>query len=434
MATRVQVHDVAQPGFGVHVGAAIPKPGAAIREPVVAASENGAAARDQPLSEAASFLLDIIRFGAAVLVVVAHIGHAEITTGFRDRQVLGQVAVPVFFVLSGFVIRFITRARRGSMRGFFIDRAARMYSVALPAMALTLLLTGLTRKVAPVYYARYFAAFADHPLLRVAANLTFLSQSWGHTVIPFLDLPFWSLSYECLYYAAYGLAFYLRGWQRVAALCVWTVVAVPQVLFLLPVWWLGCWVFDLYRALRLTRTARAIRLGTILYLAAGVVLLAAGSRPALTWPARALGAFAALPHPLAALHVAPERATLMALGTGAAAGVALLLLLLLSDLVRLAWLGRWARRFRYFADGTFSLYLLHYPLMVAATALGLYRPRTPALSLATTLAICATLIALARPMDTLKVRIRSALQRMLPAAPSRQSRERSDFEPASAGP
>ena len=63
------------------------------------------------LSGSASFLLDILRLSAAICVVVAHAGHPEFSTGFQNRQVLGDGAVPVFFVLSGFVIRFVTTTR-----------------------------------------------------------------------------------------------------------------------------------------------------------------------------------------------------------------------------------------------------------------------------------------------------------------------------------
>ncbi len=90
------------------------------------------------LSTNASFLLDLVRFSAALMVVAAHLTHAEFPTGFHERQWLGDVAVQVFFVLSGFVIRHVTLTRSANIREYFLDRAARMYSVMLPAMALTI--------------------------------------------------------------------------------------------------------------------------------------------------------------------------------------------------------------------------------------------------------------------------------------------------------
>ena len=362
------------------------------------------------LPKAASVLLDVLRFSAALLVVLAHVGHREIATGFRDLQVLGQLAVPVFFVLSGFVIRFVTRSRAQDLRGFLIDRGARMYSVMLPAMLLTVVLSASSYALAPQYYLHHFGAFSNHPLTRVFFNLVFLSQSWGHTIIPLIDLPFWSLSYECLYYVAYGLFFFLRGRRRVMALVVWAGLAGPQVIFLLPVWWLGCWIYDLYSALRTTQLAMVMRLFTLVTVLPATLLVVFDSRlRGVLWAGSR--AFGRLPEPLGVLHLAPERATLSAFAIGVLAGVALLLLLLLSDLMRMKTEGAWAHRFRHVADGTFAIYLMHYPLLVFATAAGLLRPGRPVVSWIVIGVICAGLILAARPLDALKRAMRSRFER-----------------------
>ena len=44
----------------------------------------------------------------------------------------------VFFVLSGFVIAFVTDKKKRSGRDYTISRASRMYSVALAALAITI--------------------------------------------------------------------------------------------------------------------------------------------------------------------------------------------------------------------------------------------------------------------------------------------------------
>src|SRR6185312_4117513 len=85
---------------------------------------------------------------------------------------------------------------------------------------------------------------------QVAANLTFMAEAWG------LDLPvsfnsvFWSLSYECTYYAIYGIAFFGRGRWRVLSLIALCAVMGPPILSMLPLWLLGCWIHDLYQRLR----------------------------------------------------------------------------------------------------------------------------------------------------------------------------------------
>jgi hypothetical protein len=57
------------------------------------------------LSTTNSVFLDLIRFAAAVIVFWSHITQARFSTGFSTQGTAGHMAVCVFFVLSGFVIR-----------------------------------------------------------------------------------------------------------------------------------------------------------------------------------------------------------------------------------------------------------------------------------------------------------------------------------------
>ena len=52
---------------------------------------------------------------------------------------LATLAVGVFFVLSGFVIGYAVHEREKDARSYFVGRAARVYSVAVPALVLTLM-------------------------------------------------------------------------------------------------------------------------------------------------------------------------------------------------------------------------------------------------------------------------------------------------------
>jgi peptidoglycan/LPS O-acetylase OafA/YrhL len=362
------------------------------------------------LSPMVSFLLDLIRLSAALCVVAGHLGHPELKANLPNLQILGDISVTVFFVLSGFVIRHVTLAREHTLRGYLIDRASRIYSVALPAMVLTLALAFACSRIDPAYYTHYFAEHATHPLTRVLFNLVFVSQSWGHNTIPFIDLPFWSLSYECLYYVGYGLFFYLRGLKRVIALILLAAIAGPQVLFLAPIWLLGCAVYDIFQLLRHHPFAvSAMRLAALcLFPFLAIVLVAEPKRVAapFTW-------FINLPNPLQLLHMDPMRATLFAFTAGVIAAAMLLPALILIDSIWITANQRMFHRFRRIADGTFAIYLMHYPLMVFATAAGLFQPHSPARDIAVAVAICLLLIALAGPLDRLKIQIRSALRALI---------------------
>lgn len=370
------------------------------------------AVQQETLPEPASFVLDLIRFSAAILVVAAHLGHPEFRTNLPNHQVLGDIAVPFFFVLSGFVIRFVTLSREHTLREYLMDRASRIYSIALPAMALTLAVTALLYRFAPGYYGQYFSAFSSHPLARIGLNLTFLAQSWSRVVIPFTDSPFWSLSYECPFYLAYGLIFYLRGWHRTAALAMWASIAGPQILFLLPTWLLGCALYDTYRRLRGTAAALALQAFTLAAVFLAGLLVAVGKGSTLAWVGDRVLRLTLLPNPLLRLGIDPHRATMTALVTGVIAAASMLLLLLLSDLIDIQPKNVWFRRFRRLADGTFAIYLMHYPLMALAAAAGLLRPNRPVLDFVTVASICAMLIVVAPRLD----RFKSALRRRLRAA------------------
>ena len=50
---------------------------------------------------------------------------------------LGNDAVMVFFVLSGFVIAYVADKKERTPRDYFVSRFARLYSVVVPALLLT---------------------------------------------------------------------------------------------------------------------------------------------------------------------------------------------------------------------------------------------------------------------------------------------------------
>ena len=85
-----------------------------------------------------SLYLDLMRFLAAVFVVLAH----YIQYGVLDETVvrfvpdIGREAVIIFFVLSGYVIAYTTQSRRHSFREYMAARCARIYSVAFPVLLL----------------------------------------------------------------------------------------------------------------------------------------------------------------------------------------------------------------------------------------------------------------------------------------------------------
>ncbi len=338
---------------------------------IAGSSVLSAATRDaDPLPETASLLLDVLRFGLCLAVVVGHISEGWFNTNWPNLMVWANSAVPGFFVLSGFVIRYVTTTRERDARGYFVSRASRIYSVVLPAIALTVVLDAVARHVDPVFYRSVFrpTPWGEVPL-RIGLNLLFLTQSWGHAVLMLSNTPLWSLGYEVPYYVLFGVALYRRGVSRAILLVLCGMVFGPQVLLLLPIWWSGIWLYDLWQWFRSPR--RTIRARCAVVSAAMAALL-------LLWlPVDGVSGFDRVgrwPNPLFLLRQFPVRASMYEISAGLLSFAALLLLLCATDLVRLPKQTRAARAVRFAAEGTFTLYLFHFPLLMFAGALHLFQP------------------------------------------------------------
>lgn len=374
-------------------------------------------------------MLDVFRFAAALAVVITHVCLPEFGTGWGEHLEFGTVAVPVFFVLSGFVIRFVTRTRESSGRDYFIDRASRIYSVVLPALLVTVAAGGVCLLLDRGRFLQDWSSTFAHPVARIALNLAFLSQAWGHNTIPFANLPFWSLGYECPYYVLYGLMFYGRGWARVALLAAVAGLVGPQVLFLLPVWWMGCWVYDAYQWARRQRHVTSAMVGAVAawgVAAAGMALL--GRRAMLLWPVAAYAWMEGLPHPFVRLGIPVYRATMVAMAVGVCCAAVLLVGLLALDGVGMArgtMAAVWVRRV---ADGTFAIYLMHFPLLMVATFAGWLRSGHGIANGMVVAGVVVTLILASRPIDGLKRWLRGRLRTWAGAVTTRRAAKiRADF-------
>ena len=197
------------------------------------------------MNKPTSIYLDLIRFLAAVTVFFVHANYDRFTGGipvFWRLKDLGNDAVMVFFVLSGFVIAYVSDQKEKTLKDYFVSRFARLYSVAIPALILTVMLdtVGL-RLFYEVYDGGWFQN--DRPAWRLASNALFINELWFTSVRPFSNGPFWSLGYEFWYYAIFAVTTYLKTplkYLLVAALCLFIG---PKILILFPVWLLGVLVY-----------------------------------------------------------------------------------------------------------------------------------------------------------------------------------------------
>jgi peptidoglycan/LPS O-acetylase OafA/YrhL len=96
-----------------------------------------------------SLYLDALRFGAALAVFVSHYATGRISGGLFWRFDGGRTAVLVFFVLSGFVIAWVSDTRERTLEEYGLSRVARLYSVMIPVFVLTAVLDTSAKQSTP---------------------------------------------------------------------------------------------------------------------------------------------------------------------------------------------------------------------------------------------------------------------------------------------
>ena len=182
-----------------------------------------------------SIYLDLVRFVAACLVYMYHSNQRLLVQDILPASDYGHSAVTVFFVLSGFVIAYITDTKERHWATYAASRISRVYSVALPAVFLTIGLDAVGRHLYPALYDYPFDQF----LVRTAASLMLLNETWFISITSFSNVPYWSICYEMWYYVAFGLVMFMPrrvGWLAAVILAL---VLGPKVFLLAPIWMLG---------------------------------------------------------------------------------------------------------------------------------------------------------------------------------------------------
>jgi peptidoglycan/LPS O-acetylase OafA/YrhL len=195
------------------------------------------------MTNALSLYLDALRFGAAFTVFLSHFG--RVGGGlFWQIQPYGRTAVLVFFVLSGFVIAWVSETRERTLEEYALSRVARLYSVILPALIVTAVLDHIAMAIDPSLYGPepLPAMLRGGPLnvfLGYVLSLSFLGSSWTLVMPPGSDLPYGTLNYEAWYYILFAVATFLQGRRRIVALAVAALLAGPKVLLFFPLWLMG---------------------------------------------------------------------------------------------------------------------------------------------------------------------------------------------------
>jgi peptidoglycan/LPS O-acetylase OafA/YrhL len=198
------------------------------------------------MSKTFSIYLDLVRFIAACLVYVYHSNQRLLVSDVLPASNFGHSSVIVFFVLSGFVIAYITATKENKLSSYAASRISRVYSVVLPTIILTVVLDAIGRQLYPALYAYPFDKF----VLRGLASLLLLNEVWFISITSFSNVPFWSICYELWYYVAFGIFAFFPKKVSVVLLMLLALMLGPKIVLLAPIWAAGV---ILYRWERLNR-------------------------------------------------------------------------------------------------------------------------------------------------------------------------------------
>lgn len=184
-----------------------------------------------------SLYLDVVRFIAAALVVVHHSNFADLTAARVPFSEHGPAAVIIFFVLSGYVISYVASGKEGEPVEYWSSRLSRFYSLAIPVVLLCPILDAIGQSLAPHFYIG--KSTNDHTILRIVTSLAFLNEIWTAGIMTFSNTPYWSLNYEMWYYVLFAVIAFLKGRARIVLATMVALLVGPKILLLAPLWWLG---------------------------------------------------------------------------------------------------------------------------------------------------------------------------------------------------
>ena len=201
------------------------------------------------MNKSFSVYLDLVRFVAACLVYLYHSNQRLLTTEILPASNFGHSSVIVFFVLSGFVIAYITETKENQWTKYSASRISRVYSVAFPTVFLTIGLDAIGRQMYPEMYAYPF----DNFVVRSASSLMLLNEVWFVSVTSFSNVPYWSICYEFWYYVAFALITFLPRRRAIVFLSVLILILGPKVVLLAPIWIAGVVLYRWNYPKRLTQ-------------------------------------------------------------------------------------------------------------------------------------------------------------------------------------
>lgn len=197
------------------------------------------------MNKLTSIYLDLIRFTAALVVVLSH------AAGFTSLKIpiisgLGTEAVVVFFVLSGYVIAYVSSNKENNYIAFFKARAIRIYSVLVPAVLITLIFDHIGLKYNPSYYFSHSNFHYDYSIFTFIKLNFFLGEGFNQHLVFGSSEPIWSIGFECIYYILFGSLLFCRKKPiLILIFFIFIFISSPKVIIYFPLCLMGVVVYKI---------------------------------------------------------------------------------------------------------------------------------------------------------------------------------------------
>lgn len=194
-----------------------------------------------------SLYLDVLRFSAALVVFFSHVASQDLSDGFLWQfKAYSQTAVMIFFVMSGYVIGFVTHEKEKLISDYAVARISRLYSVVIPALVLTAVCDFIGLQFNPELYTQSPWPYPEGSQLQHYILSFFLVQNiWDLDLNPGINGPFWSLTYEWIYYILFGVYFFFKSKIKWIAILLISICAGPSIISLFPIWLFGLGLYQI---------------------------------------------------------------------------------------------------------------------------------------------------------------------------------------------
>ena len=134
-----------------------------------------------------------------------------------------------------------------TIKEYTIARVSRLSSIVIPALLITVIFDQVGIMINEgLYYNGPWGA-PQNEFINYFLSLFLLQNIWGLNLNPGINVPFWSLSFELLFYCLFASMFYLKGKARVITFVLLLLLAGPDIIIYFPIWMMGVLIYYLLK-------------------------------------------------------------------------------------------------------------------------------------------------------------------------------------------